>query len=133
MRGLAADPLRKITLLATLHDIDIHARWIPTHEIALAGLLSRRNLTSSLFPLFAQEPSPQEPSLDPPESWYTDIGLPRIAARYLWWGLSSNTRRTYDTARRSYVICYVSRLRPSYPITQSSAAGRGVVEWCRCR
>ena len=42
---------------------------------------------------------------DPPESWNADIGLPRIAAHYLWWGLSTNTRRTYDTARRSYVTC----------------------------
>jgi hypothetical protein len=30
------------------------------------------------------------------------VGLPRITARYLWWGLSTNTRRTYATARNSY-------------------------------
>jgi integrase len=39
---------------------------------------------------------------DPPEDWYADVGLPRITARYLWWGLSANTRRTYSTARNSY-------------------------------
>ena len=59
-RGPAADPLRKITLLAALHDIDIHARWIPTHQNTLADLLSRRdfNKLANMFPLLAQEPTP---------------------------------------------------------------------------
>ena len=39
----------------------------------------------------------------PPKSWYTNIGLHRTAACHLWWGLSSSTRQTYDTARRSYI------------------------------
>ena len=34
---------------------------------------------------------------------YTDIGLHRTATCYLWWGLSSNTRRTYDTACCNYI------------------------------
>ena len=61
VRGPAADPLRKITLLAALHDIDIHARWIPTHENTLADLLSRRNFNklANQFPLLAQEPLPK--------------------------------------------------------------------------
>ena len=46
--GPAMGLLRKITLLATLHDINIHARWIPTHENTLADLLSRRDLASLL-------------------------------------------------------------------------------------
>ena len=51
-------PLRKITHIAALHNIDIHARWIPTHKNALADLLSCRNFTklANQFPLLAQEP-----------------------------------------------------------------------------
>ena len=60
VRGSAMDPRRKITLLAAVHDIDIQARWIPTHENTLADLLSRRDFAklANLFPLLAQEPSP---------------------------------------------------------------------------
>ena len=56
--GPAMDPLRKITLFAALHNIDLHVQWIPTHENALADLLSRRDFTklTNLFPLLAQEP-----------------------------------------------------------------------------
>ena len=58
VRGPAMDPLRKITHIAALHNIDIHAQWIPTHENALADLLSRRNFAklANQFLLLAQEP-----------------------------------------------------------------------------
>ena len=58
VRGPDLDPLRKITLFAALHNIDLHARWNPTHENALTDLLSRRDFTklTNLFPLLAQEP-----------------------------------------------------------------------------
>ena len=63
MRGPVMGPLRKLTLLATLHDINIHARWIPTHENFFAALLSRRDFSklANLFPLMDQgsEPSPK--------------------------------------------------------------------------
>ena len=41
-----------------LHNLDIHAQWIPTHENTLANLLSRRNFSklADLFPPLAQEP-----------------------------------------------------------------------------
>ena len=60
VRGSAMDPLRKITLLAAVHDIDIQAQWIPTHENTLADPLSRRDFAklANLFPLLAQEPNP---------------------------------------------------------------------------
>jgi hypothetical protein len=60
------------------------------------------------------------PSADPLDSWYHDLPeLSRPAARYLWWGLSQNTRKTYNTARRSYTT-YVAlnehNARP-FPVT----------------
>ena len=58
---------------------------------------------------------------DPPASWYEDIDLPRTAARYLWWGLSPNTRRTYGAAHRSYVTCCAinGRLTPFPPTLET--------------
>ena len=59
VRGPAMDPLRKITLCAALHDIEICPHWIPTHENTLADLLSRRdpNKLADRFPLLTQNPS----------------------------------------------------------------------------
>jgi hypothetical protein len=59
VRGSAMEPLRNITLCAAHHDIEMHAKWIPTHENTLADLLSRRdfNKIADQFPLLAQEPS----------------------------------------------------------------------------
>ena len=63
VRRSAMDPLRKITLLAALHNVDIQAQWLPTHENTLADLLSRRNSSklADLFPLLAQEPLTEIP------------------------------------------------------------------------
>ena len=71
-RGPAADPLRKITLLAALHDIDIHGRWIPTHQNMLADVLSRRNFNklANMFPLLAQKPTPET---------HRSLGIPILA------------------------------------------------------
>ena len=45
------EPLRNITLCATHQDIEIHARWIPTHENTLTDLLPRRLIKIDQFPL----------------------------------------------------------------------------------
>ena len=49
--------------LAALHNLDIYAQWIPTHENTLVDLLSRRNFSklADLFPLLAQEPLTEIP------------------------------------------------------------------------
>ena len=59
VRGSAMEPLRNITLCAAHHDIEIHPKWIPTHENTLADLLSRRdfNKIADQFPCLAQKPS----------------------------------------------------------------------------
>ena len=58
VRGSAMEPLRNITLCAAHHDIEMHAKWIPTHENILADLLSRRDFDkiANQFPRLAQEP-----------------------------------------------------------------------------
>jgi hypothetical protein len=76
------------------------------------------------LPRFSSE-SPAYPpgdlQRDPPEDWYADVGLPRITARYLWWGLSANTRRTYTTARNSYrTFAAFSGLDSPFPVTVES-------------
>jgi hypothetical protein len=55
MRGPAMEPLRKITLLAALHDITFSAHWIPTADILLADILSRRQFAkiAELCPLLS--------------------------------------------------------------------------------
>jgi hypothetical protein len=40
---------------------------------------------------------------DTPDTWYEDCNLPPQAARYLGWGLSSHTQRTYTTPRNDIV------------------------------
>lgn len=62
VQGPAMDPFRKITYLAALHNIDIHAQWIPTHENTLADLLSRRDFTklANQLPLLTQEPNTRQ-------------------------------------------------------------------------
>jgi hypothetical protein len=60
---------------------------------------------------------------DPPEYWYQDCDLPKRAARLLWWGLSTNTRRTYRTARNNYVrFCHATGISPGrqFPATSSN-------------
>jgi hypothetical protein len=40
---------------------------------------------------------------DAPDTWYKDCNLPPQAARYLWWGLSCQTRLTYTTPSNDFV------------------------------
>ena len=54
---------------------------------------------------------------EPPTSWYVDVPLSHGAARYLWWGLSNNTRAAYDTAKTNYrTHCLVTGQSP-FPAT----------------
>ena len=47
------------------------------------------------------------------------------AARFLWWGLSSKTRKTYATPTKSYTsFCAMRGIRPPFPATNSS-----LMEW----
>jgi hypothetical protein len=55
---------------------------------------------------------------DAPDSWYEDCNLPRQAARYLWWGLSSQTRRTYTTPRNDYVHFCALRGATAFPASE---------------
>jgi hypothetical protein len=52
---------------------------------------------------------------EPPQSWYDDCDLEAGAARLLWYGLSRNTRRTYETARNSYVLFCAHRGLTPFP------------------
>ena len=50
---------------------------------------------------------------DAPDPYYEDCDLPLQAARYLWWGLSSQTRLTYTTQRNDFVhFCTVRGVTP---------------------
>ena len=55
--GPAMDPLPKITHIAALHNINIHALYLHMHKNALANLLSRHNFPklANQFPLLAPE------------------------------------------------------------------------------
>jgi hypothetical protein len=56
----------------------------------------------------AAEPAPltRTNNYEPPQSWYDDCDLEAGAAKLLWYGPSRNlnSRRTYGTARNSYVL-----------------------------
>ena len=100
VRGPAINPLRKITLLAPLHNIDIHAQWILTHENALADLLSRRDFTklANHVPSLHRNPCQRPARVPVRRHWPSPHRSPLSLVRPQY-----NTRRPYDTARRSYV------------------------------
>ena len=51
--------------------------------------------------------------------------MSREAARFIWWGLSFKTRKTYATPTKSYTFfCGMSGIRPPFPATNSS-----LIEW----
>ncbi|KAA8895811.1 hypothetical protein FN846DRAFT_911355 [Sphaerosporella brunnea] len=93
-------------------------------ERALVRLLAPGDHGSASVPSASDlEEPPADSSLqrDPPEDWYVDVGPPRITARYLWWGLCANTRRTYATARNSYrPFADFSGLDSPFPVTVES-------------
>jgi integrase len=71
----------------------------------------------------AEQPLPDPQALmgglhEAPDSWYRDCDLPKRAARLLWWGLSSGTRRTYQTPRNNYVrFCAMEGILRPFPAT----------------
>lgn len=54
---------------------------------------------------------------DPPRGWYKQVPFPRVTARYLWWGLADQTRKSYYTATRSYTINCALIGKPPFPAT----------------
>jgi integrase len=74
---------------------------------------------AAIYPPAAAEPTPQvrTNSYEPPQSWYDDCDLDAGAARLLWYGLSKNSRRTYETARSNYVLFCAHRGLTPFPAT----------------
>ena len=60
---------------------------------------------------------------DPPNSWYEQTPLPREAARLLWWGLATKTRKTYSISTKAYTShCAMHGHTPPFPALIASLA-----------
>jgi hypothetical protein len=59
---------------------------------------------------------------DAPDTWYEDCNLPPQAAQYFWWGLSSQTRRTYTTPRNDFVHFSAVRGVTPFPASEQLLA-----------
>ena len=60
---------------------------------------------------------------DPPQSWYCSVDMSRETARLLWWGLDTQTQKTYVTVAKSYgVHCAIRGVNACFPATVYSLA-----------
>jgi hypothetical protein len=84
------------------HSIAQAVHACPPGRIFAAAAHTRPHTFQSSLTTLTEPPAYTYLQRDPPEDWYANVGLPRLTARYLWWGLSANTRRTYTTARNGY-------------------------------
>ena len=73
-------------------------------------------------------------SNDAPDTWYEDCNLHPLAARYLWWGLSCQTRCTYTTTRNNLVhLCTVRGVTPFPALGQLGELWTGKIGECGLR
>ena len=60
---------------------------------------------------------------EPPQSWYSQIALPREVARPLWWGSDAKIQKAYFAVERTYgVHCTLNGISPCLPATMKSLA-----------